>query len=555
MVIVDQVKLKFNQPQLRYITAKGKKEGVSIWGRGTGKSTIISWDIHEIVQTMPRSCWVIVGSTYKQVLTRTLPSTVAGLEALGYKLNRDYYVGRRPPPSLRWDRPLQGPLEYDHFIIFANGTGFHLVSLDAGGSASRGLNVDGFLGDEALLFDKQKLDADLSATNRGNGQYFGKNPKHHGVFLFSSMPWGDQGRWLLDKSKYYEDEGIDLVQRQNELIEAQVRFIDATSDEERLHIWREQVVKLMQDIRYFPSKAQKGTFYSEANALDNIQNLGLQYLKDQRQFMTDFTFMIEIMNRRPTTVDGGFYPMLNQAVHVQECANDDYILGLEYNLKKLSTPDSRMDSDCRSHLPLRVAVDWGGKISVLTVGQIHEDVREYRILKGMYVKHPKMVADLASDFCEYYAYQLRKEVVFLEDAEWGNNRNPNSPWTLNETFIKVLQARGWRVVRANLGRVPGHPTRYLVGQQVLAEKMHPKILRVRFNKVNTKDAVQAMLFAPVSQDSKGNISKVKSSERKESFPQEHATHFTDTIDLHLLSIGTDVVSTMPNFSNVIIMSR
>jgi len=188
--------------------------------------------------------------------------------------------------------------------------------------------VDGFIGDEALLFDKQKLDADLSATNRGNGQYFGKNPMHHGVFLFSSMPWGDTGRWLLDKSKYYENEGIDLVERQNELIDAQVRFLDAPSDEEKLHIWSQEVVPLMKAIRYFPSAATKGTFYSEANAFDNIANLGLQYLLDQRVFMTDFTFQIEMMNRRPTTVEGGFYPQLNQAIHVQECAADDFVLGL-----------------------------------------------------------------------------------------------------------------------------------------------------------------------------------------------------------------------------------
>ncbi|MCA8830533.1 hypothetical protein [Hymenobacter pini] len=557
MVIIDRIKLTFNQPQLRYVTAKGKKEGISIWGRGTGKSTVIAWDMHEIVRTMPRSCWVIVGSTYKQVLTRTLPSTIAGLEALGYKLDRDFYVGRHPPPSKLFERPIQGPLKYDHFIIFKNGTGFHLVSLDAGGSASRGLNVDGFIGDEALLLNKDKLDADLSATNRGNGHVFGKNPKHHGVFLFSSMPWGDQGRWLLEKSKYYENDGVDLVARQNELIAAQVRFIDAETDEERLHIWREQVVKLMLEIRYFPSSANRGTFYSEANAFDNIQNLGLQYLLDQRRFMTDFTFMIEIMNRRPTTVEGGFYPQLNQGHHVQECANDDFVLGLEYNIKKLTAlqdkPDSRMDSDCRSHLPLVGAVDWGGKISVLTVGQKHEDVREYRILKGLYVKHPKLVSDLAHAFCDYYQYHLRKELIFLEDAEWGNNRNPNSPWTLNETFIKVLQSRGWRVTRANLGRVPGHPTRYVVGQEVLAEKQYPKVWRVRFNKVNTRDVVQAMLLAPVGQDTKGNISKIKTSERNNSFPQEHATHFTDTVDLHFHYIGTDVVNSSPDFSGLLVV--
>lgn len=134
----------------------------------------------------------------------------------------------------------------------------------------------------------------------------------------------------------------------------------------------------------------------------------------------------------------------------------------------------------------------------------------------------------------------------------GNNRNPNSPWTLNESFIKVLQSRGWRVTRANLGRVPGHPTRYLVGQEILEEK-DPRRYCMRFNKVNTKDVVQAMLLAQVGQDSKGNISKIKTSERKESFPQEHATHFTDTVDLHMLYIGTDVVMSMPDLSGLLVV--
>ncbi|WBA42978.1 hypothetical protein [Hymenobacter canadensis] len=566
-MVVDQVKLKFNQPQLRYITARGKKEGVSLWGRGTGKSSIIAWDIHEIVQTMPRSCWVIVGSTYKQVLSRTLPSTISSLERLGYKLNRDFYIGRKPPPTLNWDRPYEGPLSYDHFIIFRNGTGFHLVSLDAGGSSSRGLNVDGFIGDEALLFDKNKLDADLSATNRGNGQYFGKNPKHHGVFLFSSMPWGDQGRWLLDKSNYYENHGVDLVERQNALIDAQVRFLDAGSDEERLSIWREQVVPRMRDVSYFPSAAKKGTFYSEANAFDNIQNLGLQYLLDQRKFMTDFTFMVEMMNRRPTTVEGGFYPQLNQAVHVQECADDSYILGLEYDLGKLKAAGgatygirgmekdestSLGDSDCRAHKPLRVSVDWGARITTLVVGQPHPDQREYRFLKGMHVKHPAFIDDLLDEFCRYYQPHLLKEVEFLSDEEYGNARRPDSAYTLNEQFMRGLRQRGWRVRPYGLGRIPGHPTRYQLAQTLLSER-DPRLLRLRFNKVNTKDVVQAMLLAPVSQDSKGRIVKVKSSERKESFPAQHATHYTDNVDLHMLSCGTDIINAGVDWSRMLVV--
>lgn len=555
MVLVDRVQLKFNQPQLRYVTARRKKEGVSLWGRGTGKSSIIAWDIHTIVQTMPRSCWVIAGSTYKQVLTRTLPSTVASLERLGYKLNRDFYIGRKPPPALNWDRPFEGPLSYDHFIIFKNGTGFHLVSLDAGGSASRGLNVDGFIADEALLLDKSKLDADLSATNRGNGQYFGNNPMHHGVFLFSSMPWGDAGRWLLDKGKYYESEGIDLNERQNELIDAQVRFLDAQSDEERLDIWKTEVVKLMQQVRYFPSAADKGTFYSEANGFDNIQNLGLQYLLDQRKFMTDFTFMIEIMNRRPTTVEGGFYPQLRTGPggHVEECANDDFVLGLEMNLKRLGgVQDSRSDSDCRSHQALRVSVDWGATITTMVVGQPHYDTRTYRILKGLHVKHPAFIDDLVDQFCTYYQHHLRKEIEFLADEEYGDARRPDSEFSLNEQLMRTFQKRGWRIRRFGLGRMPGHATRYLLAQTLLAER-DDKLLRIRFNKLNTRDVVQAMLLAPVSQDRKGRIEKVKKSEKQKGFPAEHATHYTDNVDLHLLSCGTDVVNVSPDFSSLLVV--
>lgn len=579
--MISQEQLKFNQPQERYITARGVKQGISIWGRGTGKSSIIAWDIHKIVSTMPRSCWVIVGSTYKQVLTRTLPSTVAGLERLGYRLNRDFYIGRKPPPSLNWDRPFEGPLSYDHFLIFKNGTGFHLVSLDAGGSASRGLNVDGFIGDEALLFDKTKLDADLSATNRGNGQYFGKNPMHHGVFLFSSMPWGDQGRWLLDKSKYYEHEGIDLVERQNELIDAQVRFLDAPSDEEKIAIWREQVLPLMRAIRYFPSAPSKGIFYSEANAFDNIANLGLQYLLDQRAFMTDFTFQIEMMNRRPTTVEGGFYAQLNLARHVVECANDDFVLGLALgdefsqrkwrakggglNLEKLTAAggprfpgdkdcsDSRGDSDCRSHQPLRISVDFGGYITTSLVGQPHVDVREYRFLKGFYVKHPAFIGELVEAITAYYSNHIRREVEFLADEEHGDAVRADSKFTLNETFMQAFRKRGWRIQRFGLGRMPGHQTRYLLAQELLGEK-NPKLLRPRFNKVNCKDVVTAMLLAPVGQDSKGRIMKIKKSEGKKNFPQEHATHFTDNVDLHLLSCGTEVVNAMVDFSQLLVVS-
>jgi hypothetical protein len=181
------------------------------------------------------------------------------------------------------------------------------------------------------------------------------------------------------------------------------------------------------------------------------------------------------------------------------------------------------------------------------------DVREYRFLKGFYVKHPSFINDLVEAITTYYSCHLRREVEFLADEEHGDAVRADSKFTLNETFIQAFQKRGWRIQRFGLGRMPSHGTRYLVAQELLSE-VNPKLLRPRFNKVNCKDVVTSMMLTPVSQDSKGRIVKVKKSETKKNFPQEHATHFSDNVDLHLLSCGTEVVNAMVDFSQIMIVS-
>jgi hypothetical protein len=93
----------------------------------------------------------------------------------------------------------------------------------------------------------------------------------------------------------------------------------------------------------------------------------------------------------------------------------------------------------------------------------------------------------------------------------------------------------------------------LLTQELLGEQ-NPNLLRIRFNKVNTRDVVTAMLLAPVSQDSKGRIMKVEKSEHKLSFPAEYATRFADNVDLHLLSCGTDIVNAPVDFGQFEVFS-
>lgn len=554
-----QVKpLTFNRPQLRFMISR-LASAVSLWSRATGKSTLIAWLMHLIVTKMPRSCWAIVGSTYAQILTRTLPSTIASLERLGYVKDVHYFIGRKPPQGWGWPEPYQRPVKYDHFIIFYTGAGFHLISQDGNGSSSRGVNLDGYIGDEALLLDREKLGTDVIAANRGNKDYWPGCNLHHGKFLFSSMPWGDTGKWLLDEAAYYERDGQNFGLVRERMIGLQLEFVDARSTKTRLELYQE-ILALSAQLTFYPNpqklkrqgkEVAKGLLYSEANIFDNLVNLGIPYLEEQRRELSDFMFLIEILNQRPKSVEAGFYPKL-AAHHAQECPDNAYVAGLEFNMRKLSVQDSRMDGDCRSHLPIRMSVDWGATISTMLLGQIHADVGEYRFLKGLYVKHPKLIVDLAKLFTSYYQNHLNKVVEFLQDNEYGNKRAPDSKLTYNEQLIEELRKAGWRVRVIEQGRAADHAVRYKLAMDILGEE-DARQLRARFNKSNCKDVLTAMSLAPVRQGSRGQIEKDKTSEKRKG-PQQEATHFTDNVDLHFAAIDKHVAKVAGSGHGLLIVS-
>jgi len=81
------------------------------WARGSGKSTILGWFVKEAVKQMPRATGVIVCETYQQALSRTLPSTKAGLEMFGIYEGIDYVVGKCGR-SLGYEMPFQSPDKY-----------------------------------------------------------------------------------------------------------------------------------------------------------------------------------------------------------------------------------------------------------------------------------------------------------------------------------------------------------------------------------------------------------------------------------------------------------
>jgi hypothetical protein len=399
------------------------------------------------------------------------------------------------------------------------------------------------------------------ASNRGTVGRWPKARLHHGKFLFSSMPWGDQGKWLLSDGEYYQQDGYDFTALREQLVGLQLEFVDSRSKKTREQLYLE-IRNLSTQLRFYPNERDRGEgklfiprglLYSEANVFDNLTNVGIGFLEQQRRELSDFTFNIEILNKRPLTVEAGFYPKLDLKRHARQCPANEYVDSLGYDLERLRERDSRLDGDCRPRLPIRGAVDWGSRISTLTLAQVHADAGEYAVMRGFYVTHPKFIDDLALLFTSYYAHHEYKIFDFIQDNEWGNQRVAGSALTYNEQFIQRLREAGWRVRVFDQGRVPDYAERYRLAYEILGET-DPRQLQVRFNLEGCKDVLTAMGNTPIRLGAKGQTEKDKSSEKKKTVPGQEATHFTDTIDLHLLSINKHASLALPNTGGLLIVS-
>ena len=484
----NHIPLKYNLGQ--YLAALAMQNLLVLeWGRGTGKSTFFGHRIRELVYGMPRSSGIIVGETYVQILTRTLPSTIQGLEMQGLYKNLHYFVGRRPPKSWKWPEPYQPPLKYDNFIIFYNGTGIHLVSQDRPGSG-RGLNTDFVLGDEAALLDKTKFDTDVLLTNRGSFKTaFENHPLHLSVALASSTPLTSSGRWFTQM----EEQAI--------LNPDMVKFI-------------------------------------KCNAFVNKHNLSDGWFDMCKRIMLDWQYDAEVLNIRPKAITDGFYPKLNKEKHCYISYNYNH-----YDNFGLNTPDVNClgDDDLDLNKPLSIGLDWGSNINYLVVGQ--DSANHFNIIDSMFVLYPKILDDVVNDFADYYKHHKEKHVFMWYDSS-GNISQANSRRTYAEQARDILFKRGWRVTMMTIGnRNADHSLRYKLWNNILAEE-NPKYPTIRFNSSNNKELWISMTNTPAKRGRTQIIQKDKSSERKKSVSQQHATHGGDAIDVmvfgkysHLLTGG------------------
>lgn len=492
--------INYNLPQLLFLFSLAKII-ILEWGRGTGKSTIIAKRLIDCVLQMPRSTGMIYGESYRQIKSRTLPSTIDGLEQHGYYKNVHYFVGERPPKEWNWIEPYQPVTDYQNCIFWFNGTITIFVSQDGNASSGRGLNVDWIVGDEALLYDGQKFMTDASATNRGNltkkaiyndgtWRYFQDCPLHHSIMLASSTPISIEGQWFF-------------------------KYEEAAKD------------------------PKNNTMFLRASALDNLENLGKEFFDNQKAIMPDFLYDAEVLNIRIGKITDAFYPRLNERVH---CYNR-YNLDFYKNMKDDTVITCESDDDLDPSKPLICAVDWGANINCMVVCQ--RIGNELRFLNSLHVKSPKILDDLAmEEFAPYYApHQKNNNEINLFYDPSGNISVANSKQTYAQQFKKALESVGWKVNLLTRGQYNvEHLAKHNLWNDILSEKEgeQRKYPIIRFNKFNCKNLWISMTNAPAKRGTKTPIQKVKTSEKRKSFSQEHATHYSDAADLIIVGLFMNI---------------
>lgn len=447
--------------------------------RGTGKSTVLGWFIKEAVKQMPRSTGIIVGETFVQIKSRTLPSTKEGMEMFGLFEGIDYVVGKCGK-ELGFEMPFQAPDTWTNVIHFRNGTIAVMVSLDNPNSG-RGLNAYWVIGDEAALLTYERLYNNVLTTNRAKKAIFSKASMLHAQVFVSSVPMTKKGEWFTTREKLAKENPLKYC-------------------------------------------------FIKANAYVNAHNLKDGWIDDmKKEALSQTLFKAEILNIRPQGVQDGFYAQLKQSKHYYQYKyNIDLLGGVTEDYK----PSCKYDNDLVRGVPLQMNLDFGGNINCMTVSQYLKSINTVNFIKEFFRKHPSILNDVVQDFIDYYEpHKASCNEIHIYRDKSGNKKEANSKTTLVEDVMIKLRAAGWKVVdKTPPTNNPGHLAKYKLINYIFAEG-DPRLPIVRINADNCPNLIISMENAPAKGDD--NFEKDKSSERSKIILQEHATHFSDTLDYNL----------------------
>jgi hypothetical protein len=517
--------IHYNKPQMK-VMAINANETYVVAGRGLGKSQgILAPHDFRCLQMMPRGCGMLIGANYRKMMSDLIPPYVAGLEALGMKRDIDYVIGISDIPKKKgWLDPYIAP-EKDHRKFFLHtkwGSGIRFASQDRRVTMN-GTEVDWIKGDEAKQLNYDRFKKEIIPTNRGRENLWAGLPEHHSI-LFTTDKLFDRkgGDWIMSMKHR-----VDI-----KLIEQIMQLQCVISEIEEKYDGLELPDNIDRELNFYRKTLQEAqcmaVAFVEADSLENIHALGWRTIVRWKENLTQAEFDVAIMNKDNIKPDGGFYPNLVHDLHGYDATDYSRIDNWNFDNKSTHEFNCLDDTDCVLTQDLEISIDWGGHMNGLVICQ--ENPVEFKCINAMYVKPPQTYKDLASNFCYYYRFHKTKTVYMWYDPS-GNNARADSAMTYAQEFQSILHEHGWTVIIKNIVLTnPLHHDKHLLWQYILEEKDH-RFPKFRMNRHNCENVFTSMINAPIKTGRSG-FEKDKSSERRASgILPEHATHFSDMIDI------------------------
>jgi hypothetical protein len=518
---VQTKKIHRNIPQLTYQIVK-PAVGVCIWGRRTGKTEgpIVDFTLDNIF-TLQGCNGFIIGSTYKQLLEKTIPPLIAGWERYGYRENEHFWIGKYAPEELMLPKAYKHPIEPKHYIQWYNGSGIYLFSQDIPGSMN-GAEAQWGLGDEARFLDREKMTTNLIQIMTGRADVYGHLSNYLSLLWCSDMPQDTKGRWLLDYKKHEDPEVLQKIfEVHGEIVRRRKEYQAAPdSKKKKLRPALQRLYDALNELR-------KGTVYvSLASTLDNIHVVGLTPIRNYIRELSDPIFQLTVLNKQVIKKEKGFYSLLDEDDHGYVAIDYDYIQKLKWSYRKPEMQDCRWDKDIDTEQPLSIACDHNNAINYIATGQ--EIGNEGRLLSTKWVTNPEMLSDMVKLWDKYYRHHPIREVNYIYDStSVGGDASDNISFS-DEVALELTKL-DWIVNRIDIGQIGSHHSRFFFWGKML-QGTDRRLPRFRFNKSNNPDWIIAAQQAGILKAGE-KIKKDKRSEKDPNVPPQHATHATEAVDI------------------------
>jgi len=486
--------------------------------RGFGKSEGL--DAPRLLRNvlyMPGSTGALLSPTYGKLLINTLPAVKLGLSRMGYFQDVHYVIGKKPDKKMNFADPQRRVDKYDYTMSWFNGTVVHLLSFDRPMSANS-MSLDWYMGFEAKYLNYDRIINEVVQASRGGLAQFTDCPWHDSQYFSTDMPTMKSGMWVLDKEKEMDIETIQTILD----IEAEYRYMKALNNDSEYH--QGKIRALKSDLDLFRKHA---TFFAQYDIFDNLELIGEKKIRDFKRDLPPLIFQTSILNKRILKIANGFYSALKERIHCYEAKSPDYLEGLFYDLNRSSQHDSRSDGDIDRDKPLIVANDYNSAINSMVTGQRLNN--ELPTLRSHYVKTPRKLTDVVNDWCDYYHYHPRKDVIYYYDST-AIASTPMGVESFADEVISVLTKRGWNVHGEYIGQPMKHQLKHNHIDRAL--KGDPEYLFPSFNKHNNEYLWLAMEQTGIKQGRNG-FEKDKDLEKKldsPDSPDEYKTHITDAWD-------------------------